>query len=158
VTAVRGLRLATLVYVRCSGKTLMLYRNRKSDDYHEGKWNGLGGKFEAGESPEECMKREVHEESGLTVQEYRLNGFLTFPAFDGSNDWYVFVFTVTKAAGRLIDSAEGELHWIDDADLLNLNLWEGDRLFLPWIDRQEVFSAKLVYDGPNLVDHGVSFY
>jgi 8-oxo-dGTP diphosphatase len=153
-----GLKLATLAYIRRNGRTLMLYRNRKEGDYHNGKWSGLGGKFEQGESPEDCLKREVLEESGLVVLKWRLNGFLTFPTFDGTNDWYVFVFTVTETSGELIDSAEGELHWIDDAAVSKLNMWAGDRLFLPWLDDPRQFSAKLEYDGPELVSHSVTFY
>lgn len=154
----RGLRLATLAYVRKNGRTLMLHRNRKPDDYHFGKWNGLGGKFEAGESPEQCLKREVLEESGLHALSWHLNGFLTFPTFDGTNDWYVFVFTITDFAGKLIESPEGELHWIDDAQLLELNLWPGDRLFLPWLEQPQLFSAVIEYDGPEVSSHQVSFY
>ena len=101
-----GLRLATLCYVRSGGRTLMLYRNRKPNDYHEGKYNGLGGKVEPGESPEQCMKREVQEESGLIPLSWRLNGMITFPTFDGTNDWYVFVFTITEYEGELIDHKE----------------------------------------------------
>lgn len=136
----------------------MLYRNRKPGDYHAGKYNGLGGKFEPGESPEQCMKREVREESGLEVLSWRLNGMITFPTFDGSNDWYVFVFTITDFRGELIDSPEGELHWIADERLDQLNLWEGDRIFLPWLEQPGMFSARFVYDGPRLVDHTVNWY
>lgn len=153
-----GLRLATLCYVRSEGRTLMLHRNRKENDYHEGKYNGLGGKLEPGESPEQCMKREIMEESGLEALAWRFNGVITFPTFDGSNDWYVFVFTVSEFRGELIDSAEGELHWIPDGDVLALNLWEGDRLFIPWLEKPGFFSARLEYDGPKLVDHEVSWY
>jgi 8-oxo-dGTP diphosphatase len=156
---VRGLRLATLCYVRRDGHTLMLYRNRKEADYHAGKWNGLGGKFEPGESPEQCMRREVLEESGLSVVSARLNGMITFPTFDGSNDWYVFVYTITETTGELTsDCREGELHWIEDAQVAHLNLWEGDRVFLPWLEKPGVFSARLVYDGPRLAYHTVDWY
>lgn len=136
----------------------MLYRNRKPGDYHAGKYNGLGGKFEPGESPEQCMQREVREESGLEVLSWRLNGMITFPTFDGSNDWYVFVFTITDFRGELINSPEGELHWIADERLDQLNLWEGDRIFLPWLEQPGMFSARFVYDGPRLVDHTVNWY
>ena len=78
---------ATLCYLRRDRYTLMLYRNKKPDDIHQGKWNGLGGKFEAGETPEECACREVREESGLIPDELVLKGVLTFPCFDGVNDW-----------------------------------------------------------------------
>ena len=153
-----GLRLATLCYVRSGGRTLMLYRNRKPNDYHEGKYNGLGGKVEPGESPEQCMKREVQEESGLIPLTCRVNGMITFPTFDGTNDWYVFVFTITEYEGELIDSPEGELHWIADTDLDGLNLWEGDRVFLPWLSEPGFFSARFVYDGPELLDWTADWY
>ncbi|MDP3830910.1 MAG: 8-oxo-dGTP diphosphatase, partial [Ignavibacteriaceae bacterium] len=102
------MKLATLCYVKDAnnGATLMLHRIKKENDMHEGKWNGLGGKFEMGESPEECVIREIKEESGLDIKNPKLNGFITFPAFDGFEDWYVFIFSVTEFSGELIDSAE----------------------------------------------------
>ena len=136
----------------------MVLRNKKEGDYHRGKHNGLGGKLEAGESPEDCMKRELLEESGLTALSWRLNGMITFPTFDGSNDWYVFVFTITDFEGELIDSPEGELMWIDNDRLTDLNLWEGDRVFLPWLDDRRFFSARFEYDGPRLKHHVVDWY
>ncbi|MDE0670420.1 MAG: 8-oxo-dGTP diphosphatase [Caldilineaceae bacterium SB0662_bin_9] len=150
--------LGTLCYLKRDGKTLMLYRNRKANDFHEGKWNGLGGKFEPGESPEACAIREVREESGLEVEAPRLHGMLTFPGFDGENDWYVFVFSAERFSGSLIDSPEGELHWIEDARLLDLNLWEGDRIFLPWLDQDRFFSGTFVYANGVLKNHDVVFY
>ncbi|MEZ4607014.1 MAG: 8-oxo-dGTP diphosphatase [Deinococcales bacterium] len=101
------MKLSTLCYLRQNGKTLMLHRNKKAGDYHEGKWNGLGGKFEAGESPEDCMRREVFEESGLEVIKAQLKGFITFPSFDGEDDWYVFVYVVEAWRGELRASAKG---------------------------------------------------
>ena len=83
-------------YVRDGDRTLMIQRNKRPDDTHYGKWNGLGGKFEPGESPEECMRREVREESGLEVERGDLKGILTFPDFDGKHDWYAFCFLVTR--------------------------------------------------------------
>lgn len=153
-----GLRLATLIYVRSGGRTLMVHRNRKPGDYHLGKHNGLGGKLEPGESPEDCMKRELLEESGLEAVSWRLNGILTFPTFDGTNDWYVFLFTVNEFQGELIDSPEGDLLWVPDGELAGLNLWEGDRIFLPWLQDPRFFSARFVYDGPRLADHTVTWY
>lgn len=87
--------------------------NKKVNDIHEGKWNGLGGKFEAGETPEECVIRAVLAESGLCIQNPKLCGLLVFPKFKG-NDWYVFVFTTSEFSGELIDSPEGKLEWIPD--------------------------------------------
>jgi 8-oxo-dGTP diphosphatase len=152
------MKLATLCYLKQDGRTLMLYRNKKPNDMHEGKWNGLGGKLEPGESPEECMRREVGEESGLTASATQLKGILTFPLFDGLEDWYVFVYTVSKFSGDLAESAEGELHWIPDEELLDLNLWPGDRIFLPWLGGERFFSAKFVYRQGELVSHSVTFY
>ena len=149
------MKLATLAYIKNDGYTLMLH---KAKGYQEGKWNGLGGKFEAGESPEDCMKREVLEESGLNVQEAILKGFITFPDFDGQDDWYCFVFVVTKFSGELKASNEGQLHWIADDQVANLNLWPGDRIFLPWINQDRFFSAKFNYENGEFKDHQVIFY
>lgn len=150
--------VATLCYVRSGGRTLMLHRNKKPGDAHRGKWNGLGGKLEAGESPDECVIREVREESGLTPLDAVLRGVLTFPAFTKGEDWIVFVYTAARFSGRLGDCSEGTLEWIDDAKVLELNLWEGDRLFLPWLDGGRFFSAKFVYRDGRLAGHDVSFY
>ena len=106
----------------------MVYRNKKPNDIHRGKWNGLGGKFESGESPEECVTREVLEESGLQIHNPKLHGLLMFPNFKG-DDWYVFVFTACEFNGELIDSPEGKLEWIPDKKLTSLNLWESDQIF-----------------------------
>ena len=150
--------LATLCYLRKDGKTLMIHRVKKQDDIHAGKWNGLGGKLEPGESPEECAIREIREESGLQARNPRLKGILTFPNFDGVQDWYAFVFVVHEFQGQLIDSPEGFLKWVDDDALLELELWEGDRVFLPWLDRPGFFSAKFTYQDGELVDYGWTFH
>jgi 8-oxo-dGTP diphosphatase len=152
------MKLATLCYLRDSGKTLMLLRNKKVNDIHDGKWNGLGGKFNPGETPEECARREVEEESGYQLREIRLKGFIVFPAFDGIEDWYVFVFTSDDFSGDLRDSTEGSLAWIDNSELLNLHLWEGDHIFMPWLDQPQLFSARFNYQNKKLVDYQVSFY
>jgi 8-oxo-dGTP diphosphatase len=151
------MKLATLCYVRRGGQTLMLYRNKKKNDYHQGKWNGLGGKLDPGESPEECAVREVLEESGLRVGPPRLRGMITFPAFDGVDDWYTFLFTMDSPGGELIDSPEGTLSWIDDDKLLKLNLWPGDRIFIPWTFDDRFFSAKFVYAAGEFVGYEVTF-
>lgn len=136
----------------------MVHRVRKANDMHQGKWNGLGGKVESGETPEECALREIYEESGLRVRNPRLKGLLTFPLFANDEDWYAFVFVCEDFEGQLIDSPEGELRWIPDQELLTLNLWEGDHIFLPWLDRPGFFSGKFVYRGGRLVSHDVVFY
>lgn len=149
---------ATLCYVRRRGKTLMLHRIKKANDIHEGKWNGLGGKMEPGEMPEECVRREVWEESGLKILSPALKGILTFPLFDGVNDWVVFLYTCRRFKGRLKDSDEGRLEWIPDRRLAGLPLWEGDRHFLRWLEKGKFFSAKFVYRDGRLRSHKVSFH
>jgi len=149
--------LATLCYVKRDGYTLMIYRNRKANDIHEGKSNGLGGKFEAGETPEECVLREIREESGLSIQNPKLCGLLMFPKFKG-NDWYVFVFTANDFTGELIDSPEGKLEWILDEKIHGLNLWESDHIFIPWIREGKFFSAKFEYEGDEMRRYNVVFH
>jgi 8-oxo-dGTP diphosphatase len=150
--------LATLCYIKQNGKTLMLHRNKRQNDIHEGKWNGLGGKFEAGESPEGCIIREVKEESGLEIQSPRLHGLLTFVNFKG-NDWYVFVFTAEQFHGELLsDTPEGHLAWIPDDELTGLPLWDSDHIFLSWLKEEKFFSARFVYEGERYVDYEVSFH
>ena len=154
------MKLATLCYVidRKKKQTLMLHRVKKENDMHEGKWNGLGGKLENGETPEECVIREVKEESGLTIKNPRMHGFITFPLFDGTNDWYVFLFTADNYSGKLIDSREGNLEWIPNKKVSSLNLWEGDKIFLDWLYQEKFFSAKFVYKKGKLISHSVNFY
>jgi len=152
-----GIKLCTLGYVRDGDYTLML---RRGADHAEqaGKYNGLGGKFEPGESPEQCLAREVLEESGLVVHEATLKGFITFPAFDARDDWYVFVYVITAFSGTPTASREGELQWVPTAELARLPLWEGDRHFLPWLDQPGFFSAEFRYQGGRYRDHDVVFY
>jgi 8-oxo-dGTP diphosphatase len=153
------MKLATLCYVRQAGKTLMLHRVKKENDMHEGKWNGLGGKFDQGESPEDCVIREVFEESGLQIRNPQLKGFLTFPQFSKEHDWYVFVFEAHEYSGELLaDSPEGHLEWIPDEQLLDLNLWDGDRYFLRWMLDKQFFSGKFIYRDGMLTGHDVHFY
>jgi 8-oxo-dGTP diphosphatase len=152
------MKLATLCYVRRNNQTLLVHRIKKANDMHQGKWNGLGGKLEPGETPEECAIREIREESGLEVAYPLLKGVLTFPAFANDEDWYAFVFVATSFSGELIESPEGVLAWIDDSELLSLNLWEGDRIFLRWLDRPGFFSGKFIYTDGVLTDHQAVFY
>ena len=152
------MKLATLCYLRQGRRTLMIHRVKKDNDMHAGKWNGLGGKFEAGETPEECAIREIREESGLSAKNLDLKGFLTFPAFANEEDWYAFVFVVEQFKGDIIDSPEGHLEWIDTDKLLDLNLWEGDRIFLPWLEESDFFSGKFVYEDGKLISNNVVFY
>jgi len=150
--------LGTLCYVRKNEKTLMIHRNKRKGDFHLGKYNGLGGKLEAGESPEDCVIREVKEESGLNIQDPELKGIITFPKFDLVNDWYVFLFVAQNFTGELIQSAEGELEWVDTDKLKHLPLWEGDRIFLPWLQQNKFFSGKFIYENKQLKVWKVNFY
>ncbi len=152
------MKLATLLYVRTASHTLMLLRNKKPNDTHHGRWNGLGGKFEAGETPEECARRELREEAGLIAEELNWRGLLTFPLFDGRDDWYVHVFVIPRFSGELIDSPEGELAWIANEELLDLNLWPGDRIFLPWVFGDRFFSARFNYRDGEVESYQYSFY
>jgi 8-oxo-dGTP diphosphatase len=87
-----------------------------------------------------------------------MKGFISFPKFDTVNDWYVFIFTCDKFEGELITSNEGNLEWIDNNKLLDLNLWAGDKIFLKWLDRDDFFSAKFIYEDGELKGHSVVFY
>lgn len=152
------IKLATLCYLQRGGKTLMLHRVKKPNDIHRGKWNGLGGKLLPGESPEDCVIREVREESGLRITKPRFHGFLTFPGFDGEDDWYVWVFTANRFTGRTRESAEGVLRWIPNAAVPRLPLWEGDRIFLKWLKKKRTFLGTFSYRKGRLASHRVSFY
>lgn len=139
----------TLCYYKRDGKTLMLHRVKKKDDVNHDKWIGIGGKFEMGESPEECMLREFREETGLTLTAFRYRGLVTFT----SEDWceYMHLFTATRADGELIPCDEGELCWVKTQELTRLPIWEGDKVFLRLLrERESFFSLKLVYEGERL--------
>lgn len=153
------MKLSVLCYVLNGDEVLMLHRNKRDQDYHKGKWNGLGGKFEAGESPEACLVREVFEESGLTLKEWSYEGLITFPNFDGKDDWYTFIYTGKRFEGDLRESDEGSLSWIPTQEITNLNLWDGDYIFLDWIfNKEEHFSAVFHYENGKYTKHEVVFY
>jgi 8-oxo-dGTP diphosphatase len=154
------MKLATLCYLRKDGKTLMLHRQKGNKDAHKDKWNGVGGKFDEGETPEDCVIREVLEETGLSIKNPLLKGRILFPAFDKQpEDWHVYVFTADDIEGDLLSkSNEGTLEWVEDSEILNLNLWAGDKIFLGWLNNKGFFSAKFQYDSEKLVYHTVTFY
>jgi len=149
------MKLATLCYLKQDGKTLMLHRTKKKNDIHQDKWNGLGGKFLPGETPEECVTREILEESGYLIKNPQLKGILTFPNFNKNEDWYVFVFVATQFEGQEIISPEGHLQWIDDGALHALPLWEGDKYFLEMLGKHIFFSGKFIYQEGSLLDHQI---
>ncbi len=149
--------LATLCYIHHEGSTLMIHRTKRADDIHAGKWNGLGGKLEPGESPEEFVIREVREESGLEIVNPRLHGLVMFPRFKG-NDWYVFVYTAETFKEDVNENDEGYLEWVPDEELESLALWPSDHIFLPWLREEKFFSAKFNYDGDKFLSHEVVFH
>ena len=144
------MKLTTLVYLERGDAYLMLHRTKKENDLNRDKWIGVGGKLEAGESPEDCMRREVREETGLTVTSHRLAGVVTFVSNEAPTE-YMFLYTVDGWQGEETDCDEGELAWIGKDALLGLTLWEGDRIFLGLLREQHpFFSLKLVYEGERL--------
>ncbi|MGN0833593.1 MAG: methylated-DNA--[protein]-cysteine S-methyltransferase [Kiritimatiellia bacterium] len=145
-------RSTSLCYLERDGRYLVLHRTKKANDANQDKWIGVGGKFEPGETPDACALREVKEETGLTMTDFALRGLVIFV----SDVWgfeYMYLYTATRWTGRLIACDEGELVWLDKAELLKKKLWEGDRLFLRALDeRREFFIMKLRYEGERLVE------
>lgn len=150
------MKMTTLCYLEQDGKYLMLYRNKKENDINEGKWIGVGGHVEGTESPGECLEREVKEETGLTLTAYHFRGIVTFVPEPGKAE-YMCVYTADGFEGEMRDCNEGELKWIPKEEVESLNLWEGDRLFLPLLMKEDTlfFSMKVVYEGDKLVYAGL---
>lgn len=137
--------LSTLCYIEKDNQVLMLHRTKKSIDPNGGKWIGVGGKLEQNESPDECIIREVYEETGLQIQP-QLRGILTFILPKWENE-LTFLYTSNNFEGTIKECNEGQLHWIDKEKVLDLNLWEGDKHFLPkLLETNDFFTMKLVYD------------
>ena len=138
--------LTTLCYIENADSYLMLHRIKKKADVNKDKWIGIGGKFEKGESPEDCLLREAREETGLTLTDYRLRGVLTF----------IFLYTATGYEGKLTDCPEGTLEWVRKNEIHKLNLWEGDKIFFKLLNENyPVFSLKLVYENVNQLTEAV---
>ncbi len=142
----------TLCYIERDGNYLMLHRIKKENDINRDKWIGIGGKFEDGESPEECLLREVREETGLTLTRYAYRGIVTFVS-DRWTTEYMHLFTADGFTGDLIDCDEGTLEWVPKEKVPLLPTWSGDRIFLDLLMREDVpfFSLKLSYRGDDLV-------
>ena len=139
-------KLSTLCYIEKEGRYLMLHRTVKKNDVNHEKWIGVGGHFEYGESPEECLLREVKEETGYTLTSWRYRGIVTFVYGEAVVE-YMSLYTADGFKGDPIDCDEGELEWIDKSAVPSLELWEGDRIFFRLLDEgREFFSLKLVYD------------
>lgn len=153
--------LATICYIDNGEGLLLMHRNKKPNDVHEGKWISVGGKLEKGESPEDCARREILEETGLTVKTMDLKGIITFPEFTTDTDWHTYVFKVTDFEGVLVeDCVEGTLEWVPYDQVLSKPTWEGDYELFKWIlDDVPFFSAKFTYDSHSvLTDKSVIFY
>ena len=150
--------VSTLCYLEKDNKYLMLLRNKKEKDVNEGKWIGVGGKCEKGESPEECVIRETFEETGIKLESLKMRGVMTF-ASEGWEDEYIFVYTSDKFSGHITECNEGELAWIDKNKIMDLNLWDGDRIFLDiMLTSDKLFSIKLSYKGDEIVDKQLYVY
>ena len=135
----------TLCYIEREGQYLMLHRVKKENDVNQDKWVGIGGKFEDKESPEECLVREVREETGLTLTDYAYRGLVTFVS-DRWETEYMHLFTATAFDGQGIPCDEGVLEWVPMDEIGTLELWTGDRIFLSLLcQREEFFSLKLQY-------------
>jgi 8-oxo-dGTP diphosphatase len=154
--------LATLGYVLSPDgrQVLLVHRNKRPDDLHYGKYNGLGGKLDRGESVTNCMRREIFEESGLEATELLLRGTISWPGF-GKNgaDWFGFIFRIERWSGAAhAGNHEGTLEWVDRERLLDLPMWESDRLFLPMVfdDSPAVFHGVMPYENGKMISWSYS--
>ena len=152
------MKLTTLCYIEQDDKYLMLHRVKKENDLNHDKWIGVGGKFEEDETPEECLLREVKEETGLTLLNYRARGIVTFI----SDEWeteYMYLYTAAEFEGEMTECDEGELVWVPKTEIENLKLWEGDTIFLRLLrECDSFFSLKVRYEGEHLAESKVIVY
>lgn len=145
--------LTTLCYIEKNGCYLMMHRISKKNDVNKDKWIGVGGHFQTNESPEECLLREVREETGLTLTNYRFRGIVTFICDKIDAAEYMHLFTADRFEGELTDCDEGTLEWVSKPEIYNLNLWKGDLIFHRLLDEDApFFSLKLRYQGNQLVE------
>jgi len=148
---------ATLGYIVDDKNRVLMIHLRK--DYGDGVkdfWNGVGGKLEKNESPEEGITREAKEECGLDIKNPKLAGILTFPGNLGSQDtWRAFVFKIAEYSGKLVESKEGELKWVPIKEIFKENLWPSDKLFLPYVFEDKFFSGKFVQEGNEIVEYSL---
>ena len=139
-------RMSTLCYIERDGAYLMLHRVKKENDINKDKWIGVGGHFEAGESPEECLLREVWEETGYTLTSYKYRGIITFVYGEDVTE-YMSLFTADGFEGEQKECNEGNLEWVEKSRIPELELWDGDLIFLNLLEEgREFFSLKLQYD------------
>ena len=146
-------RQSTLCYIEQDGKYLMLHRTVKKNDVNKDKWIGVGGHFEHGESPEECLLREVKEETGYTLTSWKYRGIVTFVYGEDTVE-YMSLYTADSFEGEPIECDEGRLEWVEKKDIPMLELWEGDKIFFRLLDMErEFFSLKLVYDRRDVLQY-----
>jgi 8-oxo-dGTP diphosphatase len=138
--------LTTTIYLRKEGYTLMLHRTKKKNDINEGKWIGVGGKLEKGESPFECAIRETFEETGYHIIDARFVGMVTFPGLHNGEDELMFIYESHHFEGELHGNDEGELKWIKDEELYDLPSWPADYYYLDWLKDNQFHQAKVIYD------------
>lgn len=144
-------QLTTLCYIEKDNKYLMLHRTTKANDENHDKWIGVGGHFEKGESPEDCLLREVKEETGLELKAFDFRGIVTFVSDENPAE-YMCLYTAKQFSGTQIPCSEGQLEWVEKSKVTELNLWEGDKIFLDLLTKDvPFFSLKLVYKNGNLI-------
>ena len=148
----------TLCYIEKNGAYLMMHRVKKENDENRDKWIGIGGKFEEGESPFDCARREILEETALSADKLSYRGIVTFVSNQFGTE-FMHLFTCREFSGEIkTDCDEGVLEWIKKSDLAALPSWEGDKIFLDLLDHEpRFFSLKLIYEGERLVDHILEF-
>lgn len=139
--------LTTIAYLKKDNQTLLLHRIKKEKDINEGKWIGVGGKLEKGETPEECIRREVYEETHYVVNQLKYHGFVVFPGIYYGEDEGMFVYSCDDFTGEMIDEClEGKLQWVDDEKVLSLPMWEADYHLFDWMNDDHIHHAKITYD------------
>ena len=148
---------STLIYLENqAGEYLMLHRVKKVHDVNQGKWIGVGGKFQDGESPEDCVLRECLEETGLTLTDYRYRGIVTFDWAGAEETQYMHLFTASAWTGELAECNEGDLEWVPKEKVYSLPIWEGDKIFFRLLEQERpFFSLKLSYDRGDVLRRAV---
>lgn len=144
------MKRTVLCYIEKNKQYLLIYRNKKKNDLNEGKWIGVGGHIETNETPDQALLREVKEETNLDLLSFKLRGLIYFQ----NNDFkeVMYLYTSNEFVGNIKECNEGELHFINKSDILNLNLWEGDRIFLKYLDDDEpYFELELIYENKKLI-------
>ena len=145
--------ITTLCYLEKDENYLMLHRTKKEKDVNAGKWIGVGGKLEEGERVTECLLREIQEETGLIAERYQFRGIVVFH-FNEEDPLYMYLYTCDRFSGEIQDCKEGELKWIPKKDIFQLNIWEGDKIFLDLLEKNSpLFYLSLYYENDTLLKH-----